>query len=323
LIDQTTQPALREAILSTTISVITPSFNQAPFLARTIRSVISQRPFVDQYIVMDGGSADGSVDIIRAHEAGVDAWVSQRDGGQADAIHQGFSRARGDVIGWLNSDDILLPGALRSVRAAFDAHPHWDALSGYSVHIDRDSRLVSCHRIPGEGAARARWGIHHVTQPTCFFRRRLYDRIGGINLNLHCVLDTELWLRMFDGGAVWGHIPRYLAAFRVHDRAKGSDSAWARRYAAEEEELRHSFARYNAPSFKHQVGLTIYRTMQVLSGRALAAAHDARRWRGRSIDDIFRPTGAAAIAPPKSFASSPSSPSPSGLIDSPDSSQNV
>ncbi len=273
------------------ISVVTPSFNQAAFLEETLRSVIAQKQFVHEYFVVDGGSTDGSVELIRRHADQIDFWLSEKDAGQADAIQKGFSRASGDYLFWLNSDDVLLPGALEKVHAALDAHPHWDALTGYHVRMDADSRIISCHRTPTESAMRARWGIHHVIQQTCFFRRSLYEKIGKIDPQLHCVLDTELWCRMFDAGAVWGHIPHYLAGFRQHGAAKGSDSKWLQMYRDEEEMLRQKYPRYCADNLKHKAGLLWYRAGQVLGGRHLLAIRDSRRFRGKTLAEAFGHAG--------------------------------
>ena len=268
------------------ISIVTPSFNQAGFLEETLRSVISQREYIHEYFVIDGGSTDGSVEIVQQHAADIDYWVSQRDSGQSDAIHKGFSRATGDYLFWLNSDDVLLPGALAKVRTALDLHPEWDALTGWHVRMDERSRVISAHRIPGESPRAARRGVHHVIQQTCFFRKSLYERLGGLDLSLHCVMDTDLWCRMFDVGATWGHIPQYLAGFRQHPAAKGSDAKWTTMYRAEEHMLREKYPRYCADTFAHRLGLIGYRTAQFLSGRHLLARRDARRWRGKTLDEI-------------------------------------
>jgi glycosyltransferase involved in cell wall biosynthesis len=274
--------------VSCKITVVTPSFNQARFLEETIRSVLSQRDQIHEYFVIDGGSADGSADIIRKYaDHGIDYWISEKDAGQADAIHKGFSRATGDVLAWLNSDDVYLPGALAQVRSAFDQHPDWDALTAWHVRMDAESRLISAHRIPGENPKLARWGMHHVNQQTCFFKRSLYERVGPIDPKLHCVLDTELWSRMFDAGSTWGHIPRYLAGFRQHATAKGS--SWTELYPKEEQWMREHYPHYNADTFKHRLGVLTYRATQILTGRHLLAEADTRRWRGRRLDEIFGP----------------------------------
>jgi len=274
--------------VSCKITLVTPSFNQARFLEETIRSVLSQREQIHEYFILDGGSTDGSADIIRRYaDRGIDYWVSEHDTGQADAIHKGFSRATGDVLAWLNSDDVYLPGALAQVKAAFEQHPDWDALTAWHVRMDAESRLISAHRIPREDPKLARWGMHHVNQQTCFFKRALYERVGPIDPKLHCVLDTELWSRMFDAGSNWGHIPRYLAGFRQHPTAKGS--SWTELYPKEEQWMREHYPHFNADTPKHRLGVLAYRTTQILTGRHLLAAADARRWRGKTLDVIFGP----------------------------------
>src|SRR5260370_7895151 len=105
------------------------------------------------------------MNLIRRYSDSIDFWVSEKDTGQADAIQKGFSRATGDYLFWLNSDDVLLPGAMQKVHAALEAHPKWDALTGYHLRMDADSRIISMHRTPGESPATPPWGIHHDTQP--------------------------------------------------------------------------------------------------------------------------------------------------------------
>jgi glycosyltransferase involved in cell wall biosynthesis len=271
--------------LPVTVSVVTPSFNQARFLDETLRSVLAQREQIHEYFVIDGGSADGSVDIIRKHESRIDYWVSETDSGQADAIHKGFSRATGDVLYWINSDDVLLPGAIARVKEAFERHRDWDALTAWHVRMDAESRIISMHRIPGENPRWARWGLHHVNQQTCYFKRALYERVGPIDEKLHCVLDTELWSRMFDAGSTWGHIPQYLGAFRQHAEAKGS--SWLKAYAREEQWMREHYPQYNADNARHKLGLLAYKATQILTGRHLAAMADTRRYGGKSLADVF------------------------------------
>jgi glycosyltransferase involved in cell wall biosynthesis len=272
--------------LSVKITVVTPSYNQARFLDQTLRSVLSQRDQIHEFFVLDAGSNDGSADIIRRHaqQGGIDYWHSQKDKGQSDAIDQGFRRATGDVLCWLNSDDVFLPNVLAKVRAAFDRNPRWDALTGYLVRIDADSRILTMHRTPGESTRMALWGVHHVAQQTCFFKKSLYERVGGIDLSLHCLLDTEMWYRMFDSGATWGHVPEYLAAFRVHELAKGS--SWDREYARENALISEKYPRYRTRR-RQWLGMNYYRLTQVLSLRQVRATLETRRNRGRKLTDVF------------------------------------
>ena len=269
------------------ISIVTPSYNQAAFLEETLRSVIAQSKFIHEYFVCDGGSTDGSVDIIRRYADRITHWVSEKDAGQSDAIHKGFTRATGDYLLWINSDDVLLPGALERAHAALAAYPNWDAVTGFHVRMDAASRILSAHRIPGENPAYARWGIHHTIQQTCFFRKRLYEQVGGLDLSLDCVMDTELFCRMFDAGSVWGHIPHYQAGFRQHAAAKGSAEKWSEKYRQEVEWLRQKAPQYCAPNLKHRAGLIAYRASQIISGRQVRGMLDARRWRGKTLSEVF------------------------------------
>ncbi len=271
--------------MSVKLSIVTPSFNQGRFLDETLRLVIGQRDQVHEYFVYDGGSTDDSVDVIRRYERHIDFWTTGKDKGQSDAIAKGFALATGDYIAWLNSDDLYLPGALARIRAALDAHPQWDLVGGDHVRIDADSRILSAHRFAGESRAAAEWGIFHPCQPTVFFRRALYEKVGGLNQDLHMVMDTELFFRMLDAGAVWGHVHAPIAAFRLHESSKTMDRS--DKYAAEYAYLDQTFPQYHARSARHYVGRAVGKGMQFLSGREIAARQDARRWRGRTVDDVF------------------------------------
>jgi len=269
-----------------TVSVITPSYNQVDYLRETLESVVRQRDDIHEYFVFDGGSNDGSVELIREFEAKIDHWITEKDKGQSDAIHKGFSRATGDIIYWLNSDDVVLPGAIRRVREAFAKNPSWDVLTSYSTWIDQESKVLFMKRVPGESASMMRLGVHHVTQQTCFFRRSLYEKIGGLNLDLHCMMDIDLWFRMTHAGAVWGHLPTYLGAFRVQPEAKGSK--WRKQYAEEVTWMKQRFPEfYGGHPLKHRMGLLLYRMSQMLSGRYFAARRETGRAAGRNVREVF------------------------------------
>jgi glycosyltransferase involved in cell wall biosynthesis len=269
------------------LSIITPSYNQAQFLEETLRSVLAQRDQIHEYFVIDDGSTDASVEVIRKYENQIDWWDAHKNAGQATTVNTGLSRATGDVLAWLNSDDVYLPGALAQVREAFDRHPDWDALTAYHVRMDDQSRIQSMHRIPAENSRLARLGMHHGNQQTFFFRRSIYERVGPLDPELRCVLDGDLWCRMFDAGAKWGHIPRYLAGFRQHGAAKNSSDAWKKRYSDEGELMRRRYPQYNANTFKHRMGIWAYRATQMLSGRQPRAWWEMRRHRGATLSEVF------------------------------------
>jgi glycosyltransferase involved in cell wall biosynthesis len=271
--------------MSVTLSILTPSFNQAQFLDETLRSVISQREQLHEYFVYDGGSTDGSAELIKKYSPDIDYWVSEKDAGQPDVLKRGFARATGDYLAWLNSDDVYLPGALEKVRAALEANPQWDVVTGWHVRIDGSSRLLSAHQLGGESADAARWGSFHPCQPTVFFRRSLYEKVGGVNPELHLVMDTELFFRMMDAGAVFGHVPAYLAAFRRHGQSKGVGTY--QKYASEYEFLDGRYPHYHAKSAKHYLGRAVQKGVRFLSGREVASRRDTRNWRGKTVEEVF------------------------------------
>lgn len=199
-------------------SIVTPSYNQAQFLDRTIRSVISQSfpPF--EYYVIDGGSGDGSQDVIRAHEASLSGWRSERDRGQGDAINKGFAGASGDICAWINSDDFYLKGAFERVAAVFETRPDVDFVYGDVLSVDRDGALMNVMRFAPYGW-RDLASFRIISQPAVFFRRSLWEKSGGLDLSYHFLLDHHLWLRMTAEAKMF-YLPEPLAAARFYPEAK-------------------------------------------------------------------------------------------------------
>lgn len=203
------------------ISVVTPSFNQAAFLEETIRSVTSQGYPNLEYIVMDGGSTDGSVEIIRKHQEHIAFWRSERDAGQADALRQGFQRSTGGVLAYLNSDDTLEPGTIRMVGEYMTAHPDIDLVYGDMNLIDaRGKYLYTAH--PLLDLRILVYENPFVPQQAMFWRKDLYHRVGGVNPDLRFAMDYELAMKFLLGKARVAKIHKVLANFRVHPAAKSS-----------------------------------------------------------------------------------------------------
>lgn len=205
------------------VSIVTPSFNQGPFIEETIRSVLLQGYPNLEYIIMDGGSSDDSVDIIRKYEDHLDHWTSEPDRGQADAINKGLCRATGDILGWLNSDDTLEPDTVTRAVAYLASTPEVDVVYGTAFHIDSQSNLIAS-RAP---KAFQDFGLHSildeckVTQPGAFWRRRIQERVGLLDETLHYVLDYELWVRMALAGGQFRYLAgRPVANFRLSERSK-------------------------------------------------------------------------------------------------------
>lgn len=253
-----------------TVSIVTPSYNQGAFLEETIASVLDQGAEVSEYFVLDGGSTDQSKAIIEQFAHRLTGWRSQRDGGQSEAIDEGIRRCSGDVVGWVNSDDVLLPGAVQAVRECFEREPSVDVVVGGCVFIDPESRVLRVSRPPRQTYRAARWGVVHVPQPACFFRRSLYLSCGGLDRNLKCVMDTELWMRMLRASPVWGHLDRFLAGFRIHPQSKGQ--SWLSTYASEGALLEARHPECATRSARGRAGRALY-----VAGRALSGGY-ARDW---------------------------------------------
>lgn len=208
------------------LSIVTPSYQQARFLEETMRSVLEQ-PGVDcQYVVQDGGSADDSARLIRHHADRLHAWESVRDSGQADAIARGFAKTSGgpdDIMAWINSDDCYLPGALAYVTDYFSRHPEVDVLYGHRVVVDEASREIARWFLPKHDDAVLRLN-DFVPQETMFWRRRLWDKVGGLDTSFKFAMDWDLLLRFQAAGARIVRVPYFLACFRVHPTQKTSAS---------------------------------------------------------------------------------------------------
>jgi glycosyltransferase involved in cell wall biosynthesis len=227
---------------SPSVSVVTPSFNQARFLAEALDSVLAQGGPDVETIVRDGGSTDGSVDVLRAYDARLTRWTSERDAGPAAAINAGFREARGDVLCWLSSDDLLAEDALASVGEAFASDPALDLVYGDALYVDAHGRpAAALHRgVPtalyfGRVQPLERvpfyWTyVHGLPQPAVFFRRRLLEACGGLDESLQHVFDFELFWRFVRHGARTRKIERTLAFYRLHPDAKSA--SW-RPFAAE------------------------------------------------------------------------------------------
>ncbi len=181
------------------ITIVTPSYNQAAFIEATLDSVLSQGYPNLEYIVMDGGSTDGSVEIIRKYEKYLAYWVSERDAGQSDAINRGFARARGDVLNWINSDDRLKPGALKTIAEWAGAHPEAGAWVGACELVDERGRSIKTVAPRGLEAIErmADWGRQgHFFQPSCFVSRRAWERFGPLDRSLWACFDFDFYLRV-------------------------------------------------------------------------------------------------------------------------------
>jgi glycosyltransferase involved in cell wall biosynthesis len=207
------------------VSIITPSYNQAEYLEDTIKSVLAQDYPGIEYLIVDGGSTDGSVDIIRKYNSELTWWVSEPDEGQASAINKGMSKARGDIVAWLNSDDLYLPGAISRAVVEFQANPQLGLAFGNAITIDANGCPIKELIFP-DWQLEDLLGFRIVCQPAVFIARNLFEQVKGLDLNYHFMLDHHLWIRIASLAPIQ-HISTMLAAARHHEAAKNVSQAAA------------------------------------------------------------------------------------------------
>ena len=234
---------------SPSIAIVTPSFNQAQFLETAMRSVLDQKYPALEYFVADGGSTDGSAEIVRRHEARLAGWVSERDGGQYAAVAGGFARTKGEILGWLNSDDALVPGALSVVGEIFAQFPQIEWLTTTRpLFWDARGRAVRCDSVPGFSRAAffsgehlprpGRFHLGYIQQESTFWRRSLWEKSGGFDPEYPLAGDFALWARFFPHAELAG-IDAPLAGFRLHDEQKTGQ-----RFAEYSREANAAFVKY-------------------------------------------------------------------------------
>lgn len=204
------------------ISIVTPSFNQGAFIGRTIDSVLQQGYPRLKYFVQDGGSDDETQNVLKRCEGSLSGWHSSPDGGQSQAINLGFARTSGEIMAWLNSDDLLLPGALARVAVHFARRPEVDVIYGNRLLIDENDMEIGRWILPGHDSKALCWA-DYVPQETLFWRRSLWNKVGArVDESFRFAMDWDILLRFREAGARFAHLPHFLGAFRVHSQQKTS-----------------------------------------------------------------------------------------------------
>jgi glycosyltransferase involved in cell wall biosynthesis len=210
------------------VSIVTPSFNQARFLEAAMQSVLGQDYPRIEYLVVDGGSTDGSVEIIRKYSHRLAWWVSEPDEGQTDAINKGFSHASGEIFGWLNSDDAYALGAISRAVKTLAECPHCGLVYGDASYIDEAGRFIGKFPAAETDYRRLRQGYVHIPQQAAFFRADLWRQVGPLDPTFFFAMDYDLWLRIARRSQV-KYLPEVWANFRLHSAAKtivDDDRCW-------------------------------------------------------------------------------------------------
>ncbi len=220
MIEQDSRSLVAKEVVPPRISIVTPSYNQAPFLERTIKSVLDQRYPCLEYIIIDGGSSDGSVDIIKRYEKYLSYWISEKDKGQSHAINKGFERASGQILAYLNSDDTYVEGTLLFIADYFSQHPEIDVVYGNATFIDEEDCPIRDWRTIDYKFNFHLYGQAIIPQPSAFWRKEIYTKVGKLDESLQLALDGDLWFRMSKRGAKFAFCDTVLSNFRVHNQAK-------------------------------------------------------------------------------------------------------
>jgi len=200
------------------VSIVTPSYNQGRFLEATLCSVLEQDYPNLEYLVVDGASTDNSIEIIRKYADKLTWWVSEKDTGQPEAVNKGLQRARGEIVGWLNSDDVYQPGAIAAAVAVFRAHLEAGVVYGDALAIDADGRPFNLMRARQYSLVDL-LSFNIICQPAAFMRRSVLEQANYLNPVYHLLMDNLLWMRMA-GFAPIVYVPQTWAAARYHDQAK-------------------------------------------------------------------------------------------------------
>jgi len=258
------------------ISIVTPSYNQARYLPETIESILRQDYPNLEYIIVDGGSSDGSVDIIRRYETHLAYWISEPDSGQSEAINKGVRRATGDLFNWINADDVLFPGALHRIAAAFAREPEADLVVGDHARGGQRARITRLSAAPSRLTASIGGWPLWVGQQSIFVALGTLRRVGGVREDLHCMMDAELYHRILAGGGRMVRANGLIGMMRDHPEAK--HQAQKGQWPPERQRILQECAIKPAAVERARMKLRLHR---VFDGSHIRSWRLARQWRGR------------------------------------------
>lgn len=266
------------------ITVVTPSYNQGKFLEETILSVINQNYPNLEYFVIDGGSTDNSIDIIKKYEHRIDWWVSEKDKGQADAIRKGFDKATGDLINWINSDDLLFPNALWKIAEAYKKHPDASFYTGgIAVGSLHDGPIKKCSIPPSPKLWIKKYGIIPIGQQSTFINRKYYKEIGGIDIKYYHRMDGDLYYRLMNYNPTAIVVPSMIGFIRFHNEAKSATAAVL--YKKEKEDFIKTLGITDLP---YRLLCNLSRFLRIISGNYIRSLIITLNYKGKRMEDIWR-----------------------------------
>ena len=210
------------------VSIVTPSYNQVQFLEKTIQAVLGQEYKNLEYIIVDGGSDDGSQELIRSYEGNLAAWLSEPDSGQSEAINKGFDLANGEILAWLNSDDLYYPWAVKEAVEALLSDAGVGMVYGDTDLIDENGEVIGKFNAQQTSYQRLMRGGVYIPQPAAFWRAELYQKVGPLDPSFYFAMDYDLWVRFAKNTQI-RYIPKLWASFRLHGQGKttiSDDRCW-------------------------------------------------------------------------------------------------
>jgi glycosyltransferase involved in cell wall biosynthesis len=264
-------------------TIITPSYNQGAYLEETIHSVLNQDYKNIEYFVIDGGSKDNTLEVIRKYESRLTYWISEKDSGQSEAINKGLKIASGEFVGWINSDDILMPGTLSNVVSYFTRNPQIDFVNGYTLRIDKNSRILYNHFIPKQKKWYARKGVYYVAQPSMFWRKKINDEIGLLREDFHAQMDKEFLIRIFSNDFKIGYIKRILAAVRIHELTKTSMNGTI--WSDDSKKIMELYGSEYGGEPK-SYGKIVYGLEKLLKGLYIKQWYFGRKWKNHVVKEL-------------------------------------
>lgn len=213
--------SVRKKNMKPLLSIVIANYNYGRFLEEAIRSVIEQDGFdLCELIVVDGGSTDNSVEVIKKYERKIAWWVSEPDKGQSDAFNKGFAQAKGRFLTWLNADDVMLPQVVKHLRASVERYPDCQWFTGGCFWLDSEMRIIKCSCARPFSVIRWKCGCVSVYGPSSFFEKSLLDSVGGIDVRFHYTMDTDLWFRFAQHGVRYRQACNFAFGLRFHQASK-------------------------------------------------------------------------------------------------------
>jgi glycosyltransferase involved in cell wall biosynthesis len=265
-------------------SIVIPSYNYGRFLGDALESVLRQSEDDCEVIVVDGGSTDNTLDVIRNYEANIAWWCSEKDRGQSDAFNKGFARAQGTFFTWLNADDLLLPNTLRIAKRCLQKRPACRWLTGNTIYVNESLTIQRCAAGP-PWLGVIGWRTPPVIYgPTSFFHRSLFASSRGFDVEFRYGMDSDLWHQFRDMGAGFQRLNHYCWAFRIHDSSMTSHAFHAPPKPAFQRERNLIRERYRKPSRLCSAALL---GLKMITGYPRSVL-DTLRWRGASIQNYTR-----------------------------------